>query len=672
MVKRLWLLLLLIAVCSDSFAQNEQLNLQKYWHYRYRLVNYYLVVGEGPGMSLPADIRHRYNGGSLRWGEGTVYLGYYIGVLATEYRLLKDAGQNTDQTLTELYYALKAAVRLDNVAEASWNLPNATNGFLIRDDVPSTFLQDHYTELNRNLISQWPPITIGSGRPGEVTSMESDYYSNYLAGTPEDNAVSQDNIYPLIMGFALVNRFVDSGMLSFYDYVAGASIAVDIKDMAIDETDCIVQYVKENTHGVSNHHWVIKDPNGNIVIGGNPIFCAHALALAGEMITGEDYVDFHTDPAAWQLCQDPNFTLCDPISNQSSVHPMVMVLAALTNSFEAFGPNGANTTPSQILALGDYDAGGIGGCAYFDSHFGWDVFYGMLWDVFHGGPNYIGDLCYAQQILNSAFWDGPFYHDATDKAYPGWCASRRFFDDSPRQNNGKPAFEGNYNGLDFMLMYNLYHLDSREQGSPLFVPQNSPFVSATYPYFFGQNIYGDISSPSQIFSPDFPVIVNQLSVNTNGTVPGLGDLTIYGGATGVLLTNTSVDQYSRLTAFNTSTNTMCIPLQSYFFDPTGYVFRMQNEVGNSGHLNYTPSPEFLSMQNSGIFLYPNPANSEISIGAISGVALVEITNTAGVLIKRIENYTSSERIDISELTAGAYFVRVKTTASDEVLRLIRQ
>lgn len=42
-------------------GQNNQINLEKYWHYRYRLVNYFMVVGEGNGKSLPTAVRNLYS-----------------------------------------------------------------------------------------------------------------------------------------------------------------------------------------------------------------------------------------------------------------------------------------------------------------------------------------------------------------------------------------------------------------------------------------------------------------------------------------------------------------------------------------------------------------------------------------------------------------------------------
>jgi hypothetical protein len=83
-------------------------NQAKYWHYRARLINHFLVIGPNQGESLPAGIRNQTNSSIADWGDGPVYLGYYIGVLATEYRLLLQNNKNTDQTLTKLYYAINA------------------------------------------------------------------------------------------------------------------------------------------------------------------------------------------------------------------------------------------------------------------------------------------------------------------------------------------------------------------------------------------------------------------------------------------------------------------------------------------------------------------------------------------------------------------------------------
>jgi hypothetical protein len=670
-MKKAILFFLFLFISEFNFAQDELVNLQKYWHYRYRLTHYYMVVGEGPGMSLPADIRNTNNSGEIRWGEVPVYLGYYIGTLATEYRLLKDNNYNTDQTLTELYYALKAAIRIDNVAENQdpWNHDPSTNGFLIRDDVPDDFLLLHSGFLNQN-IPQNQGITIGSGKPGIVTSMHSDYTGNLHSNPyhPENNAISQDVVYQLLMGFALVKRYVDPGVISFDDLINNDMVNIDLQGMAIDEADLIVSYIKAN----HSQHWEINDPDGHdINAGGNCASFAFAIARAGNYITGNDYTDFfeNFDEPFWQTLQDPEHLLCHAIGDQASAHPMALVLAAMSNSWKE-DHNQTNTTPDQILLNGDYESS-ITPCNHPDNHYGWDVFYGALWDVFHGGPRYISDLCKVRDILNSAPFDGPFYHDITDNASAGsWCATRRFFDDAPRQQSGKPGFNGNFNGLDYMLLFNLYYLDSKEQrnatqqSSAYYVPNNNPFVSGDYPYpspTFLNVLH--ITTSDIINAPFQPVIVNSLSItNNSGPTAGVGALTIHGGPQGTLLTNTNVEYgaylYIAADCF--------APQSNYYFDPTSYHFRMISPNSVSGSNNAIEE----------VNLFPNPSSSSITITfpplQISGTT-IQIFNSEGKIV--FEKESNSEQnvvVDISEFASGIYFVKIDDGEKAYTKKFIRQ
>lgn len=46
------------------------------------------------------------SGTQLQWKDATITLGYYLVVLATEYKLLSNANENTDATLNKLYYSI--------------------------------------------------------------------------------------------------------------------------------------------------------------------------------------------------------------------------------------------------------------------------------------------------------------------------------------------------------------------------------------------------------------------------------------------------------------------------------------------------------------------------------------------------------------------------------------
>ncbi len=151
-MKSAFAIILFCHIGSASFCQNAQQNLMKYWKHRSQL-DRFILKGEGidpvsvHGSYLPAEHRrplgHPGKGsiggdeehfldkwpnlahteanptcGGLNIGaDATMYLGWYIGVLATEYRLLKNHGQSTGETERELWGALKAYERLDRMAE---------------------------------------------------------------------------------------------------------------------------------------------------------------------------------------------------------------------------------------------------------------------------------------------------------------------------------------------------------------------------------------------------------------------------------------------------------------------------------------------------------------------------------------------------------------------------
>src|SRR6185436_18955237 len=135
------------------------------------------------------------------WGDGTIALGFYIGVLATEHYMLSnpaifpgadedDAGR-LDRTLDELYHALFALERLDLNADASFPEPCTTdpslNGFFIRDDVPADF-NSHF--------------------PG-ISAIQSDFIDPVLTNKEE----SQDQVFHVQTGLALVVALVEDDLV---------------------------------------------------------------------------------------------------------------------------------------------------------------------------------------------------------------------------------------------------------------------------------------------------------------------------------------------------------------------------------------------------------------------------------------------------------------------------
>lgn len=390
----------IISACTSIFlnAQSNQTNLDKYWHYRYRLVNYFMVVGDGQGESLPADVRNLWGNGLLNWGETPRYLGWYIGVLATEYRLLANNGQwqALEQTKKELYYALKALERLDNIAETLYcygppsncvTYSPSLNGFLTQDDIYSNFVQDHYIELNKDLpVITYPPSQqwlVGSGFPAIVDG-------TIAPAQPGAHPISQDMCEELMIGLSLVKKCVDPGPLSFPDKNSNM-ISDDLRQRAIDEADRIISYVRENTdYNGHKIHWQMLDPSGGQTgnsSGGDFRGYAQGWAHTGNFINeAKDYSAGSSDlflGSIWQQLQGGPPALSQRCPQAWNIH-IILGLASISDSWHDPILIWKNQTKEGIQFNGYYDEYTLGvPCPWAENHYGWDLFYGALHRYLH-------------------------------------------------------------------------------------------------------------------------------------------------------------------------------------------------------------------------------------------------------------------------------------------------
>ncbi|MDP1821863.1 MAG: hypothetical protein Q8L48_01410 [Archangium sp.] len=217
---------------SSAQAQTTPDNLAKYWRLRERLTTEFLSVGPAQGQSQPAQERHEAQG-FIKFGDTTLVLGWYLGVLATEYELARQPGRfpgadradpaQVSATLDELYYALLALERLDETAESAFPAPctqsTALNGFFLRDDVPGDF---HLRV------------------PGGLTTTFSDFVDPVLT----NKEMSQDQVYHLLIGLSLVKRLVPDTVV-----VRGKAL----RAWAMQQAQRIGQHLSASS-------WTIKNP----------------------------------------------------------------------------------------------------------------------------------------------------------------------------------------------------------------------------------------------------------------------------------------------------------------------------------------------------------------------------------------------------------------------------
>jgi hypothetical protein len=434
-IKKSIIITILVVFALQCFSQDENINIEKYWSYRERL-KYFVVPGLNTGQSNVASERRSHRKDEeLGFGDQTQHLGWYMGVLATEYKLLVIYKGDVKRTLRELYYAFEAYKRLDMCeSKAPWNKPqDKLDGFFNRHDVPTDFCTSYLNELNQGVDSNYI-----AGNPAYISG---DIFYVHSPRRPLQaglDEMSQDNAIYLLLGFALVKRLLPSLDLKVYDEHDNViHSGFNFQAKSIEYASLIINYIaKEN--------WIIYRPDGEKVERGhNAQWFSYGFNKSYKYFNG--YETSYSDNGFWRF----------KISNggKSDGRCMQAVLATIGNVF------------SQAKLI-----------RKTNNHL-WHPFYIMLHSVLHSSGDSFNiikepDLYYNDAIyqINQAPESGPFqigeinesreYNPYTVNGKKGWCSPLKYAKSKKLQNNGTkhPIQWGTYNGLDYMLLYNLFHL----------------------------------------------------------------------------------------------------------------------------------------------------------------------------------------------------------------------
>lgn len=244
----------------DVFSQSAALNLEKYKAYRDRLKSEFMFCaqdGKVQGSYLPAELRKTdaYGYRIAYWADGTWWQGHYVAMLATEYaRFRKDSDTASAlQTLEELRCALQVYDRLDMEAETCWNGEASLNGFYLRDDVPSV-LKDTFA----------------------VHVINGDYTRRCGDLQTTSNGPSQDQAWASYLGLALVLKLVDEPQ------------AADVRAQASAIARRMVEGM-QYTNAKGKEFWQVMNPVNALLVQkeGDIQWLKYAHAKAYEKIVGE-------------------------------------------------------------------------------------------------------------------------------------------------------------------------------------------------------------------------------------------------------------------------------------------------------------------------------------------------------------------------------------------------
>ncbi len=266
------LLLFLLIPCS-IYTQSEISLMEKYHLYRDRLLTEFILVSpevEQFGTNIPAIDRRLDSEGNpvwVSWSDGNSNFNQWLGILATEYRLLKNNGQDYQETLSMLLYSMLAIERLDLYSEyllrqhhkkyiiyngdTIYNyilLPDDINGFLIRDDVSLGFWKQYHNHFKAPF-----------GEYNKIKDATNTYNSVFRRGLIPKQGMSQDNIFYLMQTLAVVKamtepesiknielKFINNIIpeyLSEKNIISNDSVYFD--RWVIDITDRLVRHIRQ-------------------------------------------------------------------------------------------------------------------------------------------------------------------------------------------------------------------------------------------------------------------------------------------------------------------------------------------------------------------------------------------------------------------------------------------
>jgi hypothetical protein len=296
--------------CLNLKAQNDQENLKKYWNYREKYKKNFVRIGpnRGEGVNIAnIDTASSHISGETgfnwinmnpqhgykRWGDAMAMQGDYISVLATEYKLLKNAGKSTMPVLNELYYAIFAVERLDIKAESYYSnntVPGVLNGFFIRDDADSTTTDDWEAEYQNTLDYH-----------DRCDGVKSDFYIDHTGGAANmQNEMSQDQMFGLWQGFLHVIKLVDNVYVKPTPNDVGFYLHNKVKDL----TNRMFSYITNTYHFENETRHLFK-------------FDAIYLNVLSQLFAGVVYPIPHDIVNVNSTCNyDENWVLVNPITHE--------------------------------------------------------------------------------------------------------------------------------------------------------------------------------------------------------------------------------------------------------------------------------------------------------------------------------------------------------------------
>ncbi|MEL6628689.1 MAG: hypothetical protein AAFU33_24775 [Bacteroidota bacterium] len=422
---RKWIgLLLFISLLPSMRGQPSNNWEEKYQTYRTRFRTHFISIGEGAGRSIPFarvtcedDQTH-----VIRGGESTFLLGTYIGFLGTEYLVLKRRNQDLRLTIQELYYAVEALNRLDLYAETynSYDRAPALDGFFVREDIPNDFEADALYGQDQHWLPQ-RGYTQGEGSVYGVDEVYETKETHCYQHTP----MSQDHTIRILWGLYLAHHCLDSGI-----QFEGKALADGEKDLRQGLQNCFNRIITKCVRD----GWTLRDPMGQEV--------ANCQSKTGKIFTFKN-------------------NLLDAYHQLNQMNQKRRSRPVWARFVAGVGQQTGWINTRMWLETRNL-SGEQGNTWKFAHKYGYETYflpYGMIvhnWKWSEQERTALKARC--AYYLETAPAHGPFFHSPEDFGADGWACADRTERSLKYQYLGVGHVRGNFSGLDYLLLYNLYHL----------------------------------------------------------------------------------------------------------------------------------------------------------------------------------------------------------------------
>ncbi|GEM_PF-630269 len=678
--------LFLLLLAMPFYCQNQQDNLTKYWDYRNRLREKFMVVSENvmdPGVNIPAaEIFYNdpqnltFINNRICWGDENSNMSQYLSVLATELWILKNNGQDYSVTLKELYYAMLALERLDYFSESYFRggaiNDGDINGFSLRDDVSSDFWTKYKSHFDAK-ISQCDGFLVQN--------------SNLNGHCSYKEANSQDIIEHRMLGLGLISKLligtesitnlpcvINDSIVSYLTNKGIMNTTQKTVDFSMWAKDIVKRYINSmqysdltsviNVLGIFDFaltHWVLFNPVTNTPVlegngkDGSVAILSHGIVFAGQAITGENLANYYSfgDVNTFSMLNaiftDAYFrnTMFPSSDSLFTKFDLIRTLACIgnvsTNTATAFDE--LRQQRDQWYYYGN--------CSFYNRHNTKTTYISEhlpLINLVMHDPDYrilgVEDTKYNsetsiyQGLLNSAPSGGP----ATNCGVTDWTSISRCLwpehlgktinqqPDQAAEDMTKTTTDAYaaFNGLDYMMLHNLYYIAFRKEDIRSLNITTTDVDRRTY------------SQYAKIIESTASVIGNNVTYRAKQQIklqPGFSASST-GNKKFVAYAGTRPNNYDG---------------SIYVMPPSPQSMSRKKNISND---NTETSLDDIQSTNINISIYPNPSKGKFEISANSSnfPFNYRVANSNGVVVSRDCINSNNQVIDISALPKGFYFI----------------